>query len=112
MSTCAITGASGYLGSTLVRAFRNDGWRVWELSRTSGATGSDRVSYALEAELDLTRIGTIDALVHCAYDFTPTTWERIEAVNVRGAVRLFEAAARADVKRLIVISTLSAFPGC
>ena len=33
MSTCAITGTNGYLGSRLKDAFTKRNWRVLELSR-------------------------------------------------------------------------------
>lgn len=50
----------------------------------------------------------MDALIHCAWDFRPRTWNDINAVNVQGSRSLFEAASSAGVKRLVHISTVSA----
>ncbi len=40
MSTVAITGASGYVGSAIARAFRAHGWQVLELGRRSAQPSS------------------------------------------------------------------------
>jgi nucleoside-diphosphate-sugar epimerase len=53
-----------------------------------------------------------DALVHCAYDFAPRDWAEISSTNVVGAFKLFEAALAAGVRRIVLISTISAFEGC
>ena len=58
------------------------------------------------------RVGGVDALVHCAWDFRAALWKQIHAVNVEGSLRVFEAAKEAGVKRLVYISTMSAFVGC
>ena len=50
--------------------------------------------------------------MHCAYDFGPRRWEDIAAVNVTGSQKLLEAARKAGVESVVLISTLSAFPGC
>jgi nucleoside-diphosphate-sugar epimerase len=54
----------------------------------------------------------MDLLVHSAYDFRPTGWTEIRRVNVEGSIRLFEAAMKAGVGRIVLISTMSAFDGC
>jgi nucleoside-diphosphate-sugar epimerase len=53
----------------------------------------------------------VDALVHLAYDFSVTRWADIERVNVDGSRRLFAAARDAGVERIVLVSTLAAFPG-
>ena len=110
----AITGAGGYVGSALASSLRRQGHIVYEL-RHHVAPGTDDAflrSYALEDGPRAGDFAGVDTLVHCAHDFRWTSWRDIERVNVRGAVRLFEAARTAGVKRTIFISTLSAFPGC
>ncbi len=52
------------------------------------------------------------ALVHCAYDFGPRRWKDIAAINVTGSQKLLDAARKARVESIVLISTLSAFPGC
>jgi nucleoside-diphosphate-sugar epimerase len=53
----------------------------------------------------------VQALVHCAWDFSARTREEIERTNVEGSNRLLDVAAAAGVSRLIFLSTLSAFDG-
>lgn len=50
----------------------------------------------------------MDTLVHCAWDLQLRTWDGIYAVNVQGTRALFDTAAKAGVRRLVHISTVSA----
>lgn len=81
-------------------------------SRPEVPTGTECVRYSLEAGVEPVALRGVDVLIHCAYDFGPATREEIERVNVEGALRLFRAAGVAGVKRIIHISSISAFPGC
>ena len=56
-------------------------------------------------------LADVDVLVHAAYDFTPTAWEDIKAINIDGTRRLFDAAVDAGVERIIYISSPAAFQG-
>jgi len=103
MSRVAITGAAGYVGSAISRGFRAVGWEVTELGRRTG--------YELAKEVKIDWTG-VDALVHCAWDFGLKQWEQIERVNVKGSVRVMEAARTAGVRSGVFISSLSCFPGC
>lgn len=100
MSTVAITGASGYVGSHLASRFERDGWKV---VRTPFRLGDDVAPAALL---------NVDALVHCAYDFRPVAWADIQRVNVDGSRRILRAAVASGVQKIVVLSTISAFPGC
>lgn len=110
----AITGAGGYIGSALALSLRRRGYVVYELRHHITADeGNEFVRpYTLEQVPRTEQFAGVDTLVHCAHDFRWTEWSDIERVNVRGAVRLFEVARAAGAKRLIFMSTLSAFPGC
>jgi nucleoside-diphosphate-sugar epimerase len=61
---------------------------------------------------DTFRSRRIHALVHCAYDFKPVSWPEIHRINVEGSRKLLVAASSGGVERIVVISTISAFPGC
>jgi nucleoside-diphosphate-sugar epimerase len=106
---CAITGAQGYVGSRIARAVEARGWKAVPLGRRSGA-----VPYTLDGGVDPADLKTrgVNALVHCAYDFEPRTWERIHAVNVEGTRRLFERAGAAGIERAVYISSTAAYRGC
>jgi nucleoside-diphosphate-sugar epimerase len=111
--TCAITGANGYVGSCLRDYFVNDGWRVRELSRTpSPCSPAWWRQFSLESGVAAGALEGTDVLVHCAYDFRPVRRRDIEAVNVGGTARLLQSAQQAGVRRIILISTISAFEGC
>ena len=110
MKICAITGAGGWLGSRTAATIQRAGWQVRRLERTPRDAEDRR--FALGAEVPPETLAGCDALVHCAYDFRPVKWSDIETVNVRGTERLLTAARVAGVRRITVVSTMSAFTGC
>ena len=105
MSVAAITGAAGYVGSAITGAFRAHGWQVRELGRH----GPHRFHLGEDVAVDW---AGIDALVHCAWDFHLKRWDEIQKVNIRGSIRLMEAARASGVTRGVFISSLSCFEGC
>jgi nucleoside-diphosphate-sugar epimerase len=109
MKTCIVTGAGGYLGGCVKRNFAAAGWRVIEMTR---AEKPGAISFRLGEDVRAELLAGADALVHCAYDFEPVTRGEIWAGNVRGSQKLFDAAARAGIGRLVFVSTISAFEGC
>jgi nucleoside-diphosphate-sugar epimerase len=109
---CAITGAAGHVGSAMARCFGGHGWEVLALGRRPGPEGSRHVPYELGGDPGCLPWQGVDALVHCAYDFRPTKWDAIYAVNVAGSVALLRAAREKGVRRIVFISSLSSFAGC
>ncbi len=107
----AITGASGYLGSVLVAAFGSAGYTVRRLVRSPAPGSSDRL-------FDLSSVGSpsdsfdgVDLLVHCAYDMALTRRADIWQSNVIGTVSLFDQAVSSGVRRIIAVSSMSAYRG-
>jgi len=107
----AITGAAGHVGSSIARCFRAEGWEVMSFGRRS-VEYAQRVHFQLGADAQQLPWQDVDALVHCAYDFQPQEWEKIHEINVDGSIALLRAAWENGVKRVVFISTFSAFPGC
>jgi nucleoside-diphosphate-sugar epimerase len=105
-----VTGAYGYLGSLIRGRLDAAGWTTTALARTP-RSGDSAARWSLDAAPPSDLLGAADALVHCAYDFEPRTREDVWAVNVAGSRRLLEAAASAGVSRILVISSMSAYPG-
>ena len=114
LRTCAVTGTSGYVGSKIAGRLAAQGWAVRAFTRTSP---SERHLHLTHAHFDLgegppapAAFEDVDALVHAAYDFHTTGWPEIERVNVEGSRNLFAAAHDAGVRRIVLVSTVAAFP--
>ena len=110
---CAVTGADGYLGSRVARRLAEAGWTIEAFSRRRGkqGVGNCRVHFELGEGIAPTALADIDALVHAAYDFSASRWCDIKRINVDGSRRLFAAAHAANVERIVLVSSIAAFPG-
>jgi nucleoside-diphosphate-sugar epimerase len=98
----AVTGANGYLGGVLLRAFARERWDTVAVVQPR---------FDLAHPVDAAQLHGIDVLVHCAYDLSLRSRSDIWRINVAGTKRLLTAARAADVNRCIVISSFAAFPG-
>ncbi|MEV6898811.1 NAD-dependent epimerase/dehydratase family protein [Amycolatopsis sp. NPDC051372] len=113
-----VTGATGNLGTAVVRALAADPavGSIVGLERRPAAAPPPKTQYV---PLDVTRddlaltLRGADAVVHLAWLFQPThrpdlTWQ----TNVRGSLRVFEAAAEAGVPTVVYASSVGAYsPG-
>lgn len=106
----AVTGATGYLGAGIVEIFRNHGHEVHCLSRNR--CGENWVRYSLLDDPRQLPLDRFDVLIHAAYDFTPRHWREIIRTNVDPSIALFQAAAVANVRSTVFISSMSSFDGC
>jgi dihydroflavonol-4-reductase len=113
-----LTGATGFVGSHVLRALRAAGYDVVALVRPSeGAERARRLDGAAPVAGDLRRPGALVAamaacryLVHCAarYSFAPADRADLRAVNVRGTAGLLEAARIAGIERAVVTGSAGA----
>lgn len=122
--TCLLTGANGYIGRELANSLERKGWKVIEIGRTPSFAPSsslssdpsiekkrDFIHWSLVEPLDVRLLPPADVLIHCAWDFSCPTLQDSLIKNTSGSIKLFEDAKQAGVKRLIFISTTSAFQG-
>jgi nucleoside-diphosphate-sugar epimerase len=93
----------------IARKLAANGWEVVGLSR---APKAGQVAFKLGEPVAAETLKGYDALIHCAYDFSPIAWRDIERINVNGSGRLFKAASEAGIPKLLLISTISAYDGC
>ena len=107
---CAVTGANGYIGSECVRYFQKCVYTVIKFVRN--ILDNESKPYDLSINIDPNSLSGVDILIHCAYEFKLFTWEDIHRVNVEGSRRLFHAAHEAGIKRIVYISSVSAYVGC
>jgi len=108
---CVLTGAHGFVGSRLKVCLERAGWRVTAWTRQP-EPGTGEVAFRLGQEINPSLLKDTQALVHCAYDFGPRRWEEIAAINVSGSQKLLAAARTAGIRRVVFISSISAFAGC
>jgi nucleoside-diphosphate-sugar epimerase len=113
--TCAVTGSTGFLGRNIVNKMKSAGWSVVRLQRQkakNSVTDDTIVPFKLGEEIDSASLVGVNLLVHCAYDFSCTDWEKAKEINVEGTKSLFDAARSAKVDQIVYISSMHAFEGC
>lgn len=92
-----ITGIGGFLGSALAVHWKERGHEV---------RGSRRSEMPLGGAFDPAIFAGIDAVIHCAHDFTPGAAHR----NVEGTRAWFDAAAAQGARLQVLLSSYSARP--
>jgi nucleoside-diphosphate-sugar epimerase len=104
----AITGANGYVGSTLRAAFAASGYRVIALQRSAPAASgtSDYLPYSLENGPAAPLPDDVAAVVHCAYDLRARDRAEVERINLGGTDKLLGAVGDVPV---VLISSMSAY---
>jgi NADH dehydrogenase len=117
----AITGGTGFVGGHLARVLAGEGHQVVLIAR--GVDGRDpglrhlrnATFHALgtdDEDLLTAAFAGCDAVAHCAginFERGPQTYAR---VHCRGTQCVVNAARRAGVKKIVLVSFLRARPGC
>jgi uncharacterized protein YbjT (DUF2867 family) len=119
MTTVAITGASGFVGSHTARASLTNGDDVVLIARRPDLAAippSAHVTWVaadIGDEAALTRACTgCDAVIHCAGINLERGSQTYAAVHVRGTAAVVRAAQAAGVPRIALVSFLRARPAC
>ncbi len=109
--TVAVTGATGFVGSTLLKAATDQGLQVRALTRRPqpDQSGVTWINGALDTPDSLARLveGT-DAVIHVAGVVNAPTRAGFEHGNIRGTQAIVAAAKTAGVKRFVHVSSLAA----
>jgi uncharacterized protein YbjT (DUF2867 family) len=107
----AITGGTGFVGSTLIRLATADGWTVRALARRpqSALPGVTWVTGALDQPGSLADlVGGVQAVIHVAGVTNTLTRAGFVAGNIEGTAAMIAAAKASAVSRFIHVSSLSA----
>jgi nucleoside-diphosphate-sugar epimerase len=118
VAVCVVSGASGLVGSEIVAQLLRTGHEVRAWRNSASSSTSSNIEYT-QVRLGRTPIAAVeplfagaDVFIHCAWDLQVATWDDIERVNVDGSIAWFEGAARRGVRKLIFVSSVSAYTGC
>lgn len=109
-----VTGANGFLGSSIVRALRRNGDEVRAFVRPGrkiDAPDIEVVEGDLADAASLERaVEGVDAVVHAAARVLTTgKWEEFAEANVRGTRRVLQAARAAHCSMIVHISSLGVY---
>jgi uncharacterized protein YbjT (DUF2867 family) len=114
---CLVTGAYGFIGSEVVAALLREGMTVIGCGRDLEL--ARRINPAIEwiacdFNSDVTpadwapRVAGIDVVVNCVGILQGNLTDDAERIHAKATIALFEAAAAAQVRRLVHISAVSA----
>lgn len=113
-----ITGANGYVGTILRAAFAEEGHEVIAFARPNRVTSESAAAmvgewrpYEIERPPSGAAFSDLDVLIHSAWDLTLVSAGDVWGVNVSGSQHLLRNAADAGVRRIIFISSMSAYKG-
>ncbi|HET7691606.1 MAG TPA: SDR family NAD(P)-dependent oxidoreductase, partial [Gemmatimonadota bacterium] len=111
-----VTGATGFIGSEILRRASKRGWRVRGLARhPDRAEELGRLPHVELFRGDVTEPDDLDeamesvtAVIHLVGIIAPSRGQTFDAVHVGGTQAVLEAAARAGVQRYVHMSALGA----
>ena len=114
--TIAVTGANGFLGSTLCKFLTEQGASVRALVRDPARHQNLRAyahagiyRFDLASEIDDESLAPpLDTVIHCAYVMDDRDRERSKRINVEGTRRLLQQCRQNGIRQFVFISSLAA----
>lgn len=110
----AITGVTGFIGRHLAESFLSAGREVAGLCRTppeDRVPGLEFYPYDLARRVPEQALAGCSVLVHAAHVLYSRREPAADELNFQGAQRLFSAARKAGVRKILYVSSLSAHSG-
>lgn len=121
IKTCAVTGATGFIGSNLVRCLVADGWTVRclvrDVERAREMFPGLEIEYAVGDVTDAASLGgffsDVNVVFHLAaimgHDLpSDDAFARFRAVNVEGTRAVVDACAGESIERFVHVSSTAA----
>ena len=106
----AITGCNGYVGSIVAAGLASAGFDIRRLVRRPEPGSSDQ-QYDIVGCCSASALSGVDVLIHCAYDLLATSRSEVWKTNVYGTRALLDLAVSCEVRRTILVSSMSAYSG-
>ena len=118
--TVLVTGATGALGPSVIRAFNSDGWSIRTLSRTPPAAGSPAAGFP-HFQADINDVDALrramagaHAVVHLAallhvFDRSARVTTEYTRVNVDGTAAVFAAAVDRSIPQVVALSSIAVY---
>jgi nucleoside-diphosphate-sugar epimerase len=113
--TLAVTGATGFIGSVLLKRLASQGFKLRALYRPSSTPSPEQTDSVQWLAGDLgdtdslrTLVDGVDAIIYCAGTVRGSALEHFNEANVAGVTRLAEVATELKVPRFLLISSLAA----
>ena len=108
----AITGATGFVGSHLATRLTSEGHEVVRIGRRAHANEEIVLAPLDDVEQLASAFAGCQAVAHCAGINRETGDQTYDRVHVKGTRNVVEAARRAGVQRIVLMSFLRARPDC
>jgi NADH dehydrogenase len=108
----AITGATGFVGSNLADRLTSEGHEVVRLARRPHAHNEGFVVSLDNVDQLAKALAGCHAVAHCAGINRETGQQTYERVHVQATRNVVEAARRAGVEKIVLMSFLRARPDC
>lgn len=109
----AISGSNGYLGKRIRNSLIKEGYKTIGLCRNP--RHKDDFKFALNGDLindQIFKKNKVDAFIHCAWDLGNLNENQSYKINVIGSKKILDEAVKSGVKKIIFISSMSAYENC
>ena len=113
-----VTGASGMVGAALIQSLEERGHRAIKLTRAGNRDEASKATWnPTTGQIDLSRVGALDAVVHLAGEpiakrWTPEVKRRIRESRVNGTRLVCEALAGLPLRpKVLVCASATGFYG-
>jgi nucleoside-diphosphate-sugar epimerase len=106
--TIAVTGSTGFVGRAVCRALLAKGAAVRSLVRYRSEVPGEFLFDLSQSNIDPRALqGPVRAVVHCAWDLTPSDTESARGINAEGSQWLIEKCVAAGVEQFVFISSMA-----
>ncbi len=105
-----VTGSTGFLGKNLCFFLKKNKYTVIETTKNINEKNKFylRLGENIDIKNNLHILNNADVIIHCAFDFTPNTYDDHYKINIVGSKKIFELSKKFNIK-IIHISSISAF---